>query len=194
MTAKGYCTTDDIALFLGVIFSGAQAAQCDSLIESAELEFDGETNRGWLVGAQTLEAWHIGNNSPDVWLKYAPVASISAFKGRSALGETETDLVADTDYEVMDLTTGHIRLVYPLLYDRVRVTYTPVATVPADVKQAIVELVAARLMPTLAPGTYGLDSVTLPDYSVRYSRAHVQTAFPPTTQKAIDRWRWWVVG
>ena len=193
MTAKGYCTSDDVAAFLGQSLSAGQLAQCDALIEAAELEFDGEVNRAWLTGAQTLEAWPIVY-SPDVWLKYAPVSSISAVKGRSALGETETDLVADTDYEVMDLTTGHIRLVYPLLYDRVRVTYTPVATVPADVKQAIVELVAARLMPTLAPGTYGLDSVTLPDYAVKFSRAHVQTAFPPTTQKAIDRWRWWVVG
>lgn len=194
MTTKGYCTYGDVEAFLGVTFTGAQATQCETLIEAAELEFDGETNRAWLTGAQTLEAWHIVNNSPDVWLKYAPVASISAFKGRSALGETETDLVADTDYEVVSLTTGQIRLVYPSLHDRVRVTYTPVATVPADVKQAVVELVAARLMPTMTPGTYGLDSVTLPDYAVKYSRAHVQVAFPPNTQRAIDRWRWWVVG
>jgi len=194
MMAKGYCTTDEVSGFLGVTFSGAHAVQCDALIEAAELEFDGETNRGWLVGVQTLEAHPVVNYSPNVWLKYAPVASISAVKGRSALGETETDLVADTDYEVVDLNTGHIRLVHPSLYDRVRVTYTPVATVPADIRQAIIELVAARLMPTLAPGTYGLDSVTLPDYAVKYSRAHVQVAYPPTTQRAIDRWRWWVVG
>lgn len=194
MTAKGYCSTADVEAFLGQNFSAGQAAQCESLIEAAELEFDGETNRAWLTGAQTLEAWHVVNCMPDVWLKYAPVSSISAFKGRSALGETETDLVADTDYEVMDLNTGHIRLVYPSLYDRVRVTYTPVTTVPADVKQAIIELVSARLMATLSPGTYGLDSLTLPDYSIKFARSHVQAVYPPTTQRAIDRWRWWMVG
>lgn len=194
MAAKGYCNTADVEAFLGQAFSAGQAAQCESLIEAAELEFDGETNRAWLTGAVTLEAWHVVNRSPDVWLKYAPVSSISAFKGRSALGETETDLVADTDYEVMDLNTGHIRLVYPASYDRVRVSYAPTDTPPADVKQAIIELVAARLLPTLSPGTYGLDSLTLPDYSVKFARSHVQSVYPPTTQRAIDRWRWWVVG
>lgn len=194
MAAKGYCTTDDVSAFLAQTFTAGQAAQCESLIEAAELEFDGETNRAWLVGAQTLEAWHIVNGSPDVWLKYAPVASISAVKGRSALGEAETDLVTDDDYEVIDLNAGHIRLVCPGGYDRVRVSYAPTDTPPADVKQAIIELVAARLMPTMAPGTYGLDSITLPDYGVKFARSHVQTAFPPTTQRAVDRWRWWVVG
>lgn len=194
MTAKGYCTDEEVEAFLGITFSVAQEAQANVLIEAAELEFDAETNRAWLEGAQTLEPWHIVNYSADVWLKYAPVSSISAFKGRSALGETETDLVADTDYEVIDLNAGHIRLVYPTLYDRVRVSYTPTDTPPADVKQAIIELVAARLMPTLAPGTYGLDSLTLPDYSAKFARSHVQTAYPPPTQRAIDRWRWWTVG
>lgn len=193
MSAKGYCTFSDVEAFLGVTFTGAQATQCESLIEAAELDFDGETGRAWLTGAQTLEAHHVGN-SADVWLKYAPLTTISAFKGRSGLGETETDLVADEDYEVMDLTTGHIRLVYPSLYDRVRVTYTPVATVPADIRQAVAEWVAARLMPALAPGTYGLDSVTLPDYAVKFSRAHVQESSPPNVQRVIDRWRYWVVG
>lgn len=193
MASKGYCTYTDVEAFLGVDFTAAQQAQCEAMIEAAELDFDGETGRAWLTGAQTLEAHHV-NNSADVWLKYAPLTTISAFKGRSGLGETETDLVADEDYEVMDLTTGHIRLVYPSLYDRVRVTYTPVTTVPADISQAIIEWVAARLQPTINPGFYGLDSVTLPDYAVKFSREHVQTMAPPNVRAVIDRYRYWVVG
>lgn len=192
MAAKGYCTFEDIEGLLGQTLTAGQRAQCESLIEAAELEFDGETGRAWMTGAQTLEVHYV--KSPNIFLKYAPVGSISAVKGRSALGEAETDLVADTDYEVRDLSTGLILLVTPNDYDRIRVTYTPVATVPADITRAIAEWVAARLMPSLTPGTYGLDSVTLPDYAVKFSRAHVQEMAPPNVRAVIDRYRYWVVG
>ena len=190
MTAKGYCTADDVAEFLALDFTAAQVAQCDTLIERAEVYFDNETERGFLVGVQTNEAHYV--SSQNVFLKYAPVTSIASIVGRDTLGESETTLVEDTDYEVIDLTIGRVRLVYPGSYDRVRVTYTPTDTVPGDVKQALVEMVAAWMSQALTPGTYGLDSYSLPDLTVRFARSHVQSVAPPMAQAVIDRYRYGV--
>jgi hypothetical protein len=188
MSAKGYCTVDDIAAFLGRTFTAAQLAQCDALIESAEIFIDEETNRGWLVGAQTDEAHYI--SSQNVWLRYAPVATVATVTGRSGLGETEETLTVDDDYEVQDLNGGLIVLTSPGNYDRVLISYTPVDTLPADLKQACIEIVSAWLQPSLAPGMYGLDSYSLPDLSVKFSRSHVQQPAPPMAQRVLDRYRY----
>ncbi len=188
MAAKGYCTVDDVEGFLARTFTAAQEMQCETLIESVEIYIDEETDRAWLTGAQTDEAHY--NPTCELYLRYAPVASVTAVTGRSGLGEDEEALVVDEDYEVRNLTTGLIHLVYPGNYDRVLVDYTPVATVPADLKQAVIELVAAWLQPHLQPGSYGLDSYSLPDLTVRFARSHVQEITPPNVRRIIDRYRY----
>lgn len=192
MAAKGYCAYTDIEAFLGKTLTSGQQAHCVNLIERAEKFIDEETNRGWLVGAQTDEAHFYPGY--DLYLKYSPVASVTAVTGRAALGETETTLVANTDYEVRSLADGYIYLLYPGNYDRVLVDYTPVNAAPADIKHACVELVASWMQPNFQPGTYGLDSIQLPDYTVRYARSHVQEAAPPTVQRILDRYRLLVHG
>ena len=190
MAAKGYCTTSDVADLLARTFTAAEEAQCAALIERAEAFIDGETGRGWLMGAQSNEVHFV--DSQNVFLRYAPVASITSIVGRLDVGEAETTLVADVDYEVMDLAIGQIRLLYPRSYDRVRVTYTPVATVPADLVQAMIEIVSSWMTPTLSPGTFGLDSYSLPDLTVRFARSHVQSVAPPLASRIIDRYRYGV--
>lgn len=188
MAAKGYITADDVADFLARILTPAQEAQCDKLIERMETYVDEETRRGWLVGVQTNEAHQV--DSQNVFLIFAPVASVTSVVGRAGLGETETTLTVDIDYEVMDLANGHIRLVNPGNYDRVRVTYTPVDTLPADLVQACIEIVANWLQPSLRPDSYGLDSYSLPDLTVRFARSHVQEVVPPLAMLVIDRYRY----
>lgn len=192
MAAKGYCEVEDVEALLQRTFTTAQSAQCAKLIERMETFVDEETGRAWLTGAQTDEAHFV--NSQNVFLKYAPVASVATVKGRSGLGEAETTLTVDVDYEVMDMALGKIRLVYPNSYDRIRVTYTPVDTVPADLVQACVEIVANWMQPTLQPGSFGLDSYSLPDLTVRFARSHVQQIAPPLAMKVLERYRWPVVG
>lgn len=188
MAAKGYCAYTDVETFLGKTFTAGQQTHCNNLIERAEIFIDNETNRGWLVGAQTDERFY--SPSFHIFLRYTPVTSITAVTGRAALAETETTLTANVDYEVRDLASGHISLVTPGSYDRVMVDYTPVASVPGDIKEACIELVANWMQPALQPGTYGLDSIQLPDYTVRYARSHVQEAAPPTVQRVLDRYRY----
>jgi len=188
MAAKGYCAAGDVAAMLALDFTAAQYAQCDLLIERAEAYIDAETGRGWLVGAQSNEAHTV--DSQNIYLKYAPVAIVTSIAARAGLGETETALTVDEDYEVVDLAIGHIRLVYPGDYDRVRVTYTPVATVPADLTQATIDMVAAWMIPTLTPGGFGVDSYSLPDLTVKFSRSHVQSPAPPLAAAIIERYRY----
>ena len=167
--------------------TSAQLSRAEQLIESAETYLDGEMGRAWLVGAQTQEA-HF-EPAEYLSLRYFPVTTVTAVYGRAGLGETEETLTADEDYEAQDLDAGIVRLVSPGSYDRIRVTYTPDDAVPADVAQACAELVAAWLGPTLRPGSYGLDSYSLPDLTVKFSRAHVQAAAPPMVRSVIERYR-----
>lgn len=191
MAAKGYCTYSDVETFLGKTFSVAQQTQCAALIERAEVYIDNETNRAWLVGAQTDEAHY--NPTCDIFLKYTPVASVTTVTGRYSLGLAEVTLTANEDYEVQSLTNGYIYLLSPGSYDRILVDYTPVASVPADIKQACIEIVANWMQPSLQPGTYGLDSIQLPDYTVRFARSHVQEAMPPAAKQIINLYRYPVV-
>lgn len=189
MAAKGYCTAQDVEELLGLSFTAAQQYQADNLIERAETWIDTYTNRGWLVGVQTNEE-HYTPASNELWLKYAPVDSVASVAGRDGVGESETVLTVDDDYEVRDLNNGLIWLVYPNSYDRVRVTYTPTASVPGDITQAALELVAAWMQPSLSPGSFGLDSYSLPDLTVRFARSHVQAAMPPTVTAILDMYRY----
>jgi len=190
MTAKGYCLASDVAAFLGKTFTAGQTTLCNDLIESAEADFDAQTGRGWLMGAQSNEVHYV--NSANIFLKYAPVTSVTTVLGRPGLGETEETLTVDDDFEILDLLNGHLYL-YVTGYDRLRVSYTPVATVPADIKRACVEIVANWMQPSLA-GSFGLDSIQLPDYSVRFARSHVQEVVPPFAMQVIARYRYPVHG
>lgn len=188
MAMKGYCTVEQVEAHLGISFTEAQTADCEGKIEAAETHFDEETGRGFLVGAQEGEAFHWPHY--ELWLRYAPVATVQEVRGRSGLGEAMAVLVEDEDYEVQELRSGLLRLVAPGNYDVVEVDYTPVDTTPADVRQAVVEQVAAWMKPGLEPGSFGLDSYSLPDLTVRYARSHVQSAATPLLARVIDRYRW----
>lgn len=187
MAAKGYCTNGDVANFLGVTLTSAQQTHADSLIETAEAYLDRRTNRAWLVGAQTDEAHYAPTY--DLFVKYPPVASVSAVKGRTALGESEETLTVDEDYEVRDLAAGHIRLLYPGSYDRVRVSYTPESSVPEDVKQATIELVALWMNPVLTGVDPNIRRYQLPDLEVEYSGGVAGRALPKIVLDVIENYR-----
>lgn len=156
------------------------------MIPAAEAFINNWTGRAWELAAQSLEAHY----APDylLMLGYFPVASVSAVKGRAGLGETETDLTEGTDYEVRDLESGIVYIVSPGSYDRIRVTYTPETAVPADITLACAEIVANWMQPALRPGSYGLDSYSLPDLSVKFARSHVQETAPPMATAILNKY------
>jgi hypothetical protein len=149
VAVRGYATVPDIEDRLALSLTVEQSIAAEALIEAAEAYVDREAGRSWLAGAVTDEA-HYAPAGPLLWLANAPLASASVtVKARTGPTATETTLVAGTDYEVEDLTTGRIRLLTGWDYDRVRVTYTPSTTVDPLATQAVVLLVAHWLSPAL---------------------------------------------
>lgn len=190
MAAKGYCTVDEVADFLGRTFTAEQDLHAERLIETAEADVDNYTHRGWLVGVQTDETHTYGEyRLGNLYLRYAPVSAVATVKGRAALGEAEVTLTADYDYEVIDLASGWIRLVYPASWDRIRVTYTPTATVPLDIQQATAEMVSHRLRSHLMPGSFGVTQLGLPDINVQF-RQYQAEDLPLSVTNRLDRWRY----
>lgn len=192
MAAKGYCSPTNVANFLGQTFTDAQKVHCEALIERAEVRIDTDTGRGWLVGAQTDEKHYYP--TCDIFLRYAPVDSVTTVSGRSGMGEAAEALTVDEDYEARDLENGYIYLVSPGSYDLVLVTYTPTDTVPGDIKQACIELASTWMQAALMAGMYGVDSYSLPDLTVRFARSHVQQAVPPAVRAILDLYRYPVHG
>jgi len=194
MTAKGYCENTDVQAFLGLTFSSAALAYAASRIESAENRIDNYTHRGWLVGPQTDERHErLGYWNGHLWLRYAPLASVETITGRSYLGGDETTLVAGSDYEVVDLAQGLVDLVLPWSWERLLVSYTPVDTVPTDIRDAAAELVAWWMQPSLRPDTYGLFSMSLPDLTMRFA-FHDTDALPPGVSDKLDPYVFPAVG
>jgi hypothetical protein len=185
---KGYCEVEDVAGFLGTSFEGAQVAQCSRLISSVEAMIDTVTNRGWLVGEQEDEIfWY-----PDsrIYLRFAPVASIEEVRAQtSAITDWETLTTADY---LVDLSAGWLRPAGRWM--RLAVDYTPVDAVPEDIRHAATEWTAFLMQPSLQPQSYGLDSYSLPDLTVRFARSHTGQAMPPTVAQILAHWRYLVTG
>lgn len=190
MAAKGYCTVDDVAAFLGRTFTPEQDIYCARMIETGEANVDSYCGRGWLVGAQSNEEHrYIEFVLGELYLRYAPVTSVASVAARSYMGEAEQTLTVDVDYEVVNLEAGLIRIVSPALWDRLRVTYTPTATVPLDIQQATAELVAHKMRPNLMPGSYGISQLGLPDLNVTF-RQYANEDWPLSVVNILDRWRY----
>jgi hypothetical protein len=189
MSAKGYITTAHVEAFLQKTLTAAQNAQCEVLLEPAETHVDNYCKRAWLTGVQTAEPHYRPGHH--LYLDYPPVETVTSITGRSGMGAAEETLTVNEDYEVRDLTAGLVYLVYPSSYDRIRVTYTPVATVPADIQQACIELVAHWLRPALMPDSHGVQSFQLPDLSVTY-RTYAAEAIPLTVQTLLAPYRFLV--
>lgn len=191
MAIKGYCRVGDVAAYLGTTLTEAQEARVESLIEAAEADMDREMNRAFLTGTVSNE---LHKSRRRLYLANPPLVSLTSVEGRVVDDPSEAweALVAGDDYELTNATTGEVHVAVFYSYAVLRVTYVPVDTVPADIREACVELVAARLQPTLNPSLYGVDSVTLPDYSVRYNRAMMGgAAFPPTVAETLERYHFW---
>lgn len=188
-TAKGYTDHLLVLNLLGIdAASEVRIAQATALIPAAEARIDAYCHRAWLVGVQTNEA-HYAPFGCDLYVLYPPCSAISAVAGRTGLTATEATLVAATDYEVQSLTAGRIRLVAPGLYDRLRVTYTPLTTIPADVQLAATMLTAHWLQTSLRQDLYGVESYRLPDLEVTYSRWSVTQDMPPSVESLLDPYR-----
>lgn len=198
MPPKGYCASADVEAYLGLTFTAAQTEQAVVLLPMAEDAVDAAMGHEYALGTQSNEAHYYP--SCDLYLRHAPITSVTSVAGRRGMTDTETTLTAGTDYEVRSLPAGHLYLVSPGRFDRVRVTYVPVATVPDLVKQATILTIAAWLQPTLTPGLTGVQSYKLPDLEVVYAKGTAigggNYSLPPNAREVLAQGGliWPVVG
>lgn len=188
MTAKGYLSNaaTSVATFLGQTLTSGQQAQANALLESAEQVVDAYCHRAWLTGAITgerheREAYWRG----DLYVNNPPLTALTSVTGRAGLGADEVTLVSGTDFELVDATSGLIKLAAPWAYDRLLVSYTPVTTAPALLQEAVAELIAWVMQPALRPDSYGLYSVGLPDLQLRFA-FHDVDDWPPGVKAKLD--------
>jgi uncharacterized phiE125 gp8 family phage protein len=171
----GKSDSDDDAL-LGVLCSAAQA-----LAESyCNRRFD---------GADYTE-YHDGG-SQSIWVLNPPITSVSALYDSPDRSYSASDLVDPEDY-VIYARRGEIRLDGAAFSEgpqTVKVVYkggygTGYAAVPADLKQALVE-VAAKKWREGKKGEFGLVSRAFPDGSVAFSAEDLL----PQIKLVLDRYR-----
>ena len=184
MPAKGYTNAATIGQFLGAELTQAQIAQAEALLTAVEAAIDAHCGRAWLVGVQTNEA-HYGPFVGDLWVKYPPIVTLTSVASRAGLTDTETTLVAGTDYEARDLAGGRIYLASPGSHERLRVTYTPTTDLPDDVGLAATMLAAHWLRPARSPDTYGVERLQLPDLSLTYARGYAGMEMPPAVEALL---------
>ena len=185
MPARGYTTVDTVASVAGLTLTGAQISLVDQvLIEAAEAWIEERTGRTWLTGIITSEP-HYGAG-PNLYLRTTPVTSIQAVTARYSLSDTpDTALVAGTTYEARDLARGW--LVLGTTYDRVLVSYTPAATVPARIQLAASLLVAHWLQPAMNGLMGGVESYSVGDLSVKLSAEMVKAGVPSEVLRLIPK-------
>lgn len=141
-----YSTPDKVAAFLGLTLSlGQDDLVTDDLEPAVRAYIDQFTGRSWEVSSPVTAEQHTVSGG-GVYLKHRPVSAISAASYRSPyIGASDTALVADSTYELLDGATGKLLVSAPD-GSILSVSYTHTGTaVPADIAHAATLLVAAQL-------------------------------------------------
>lgn len=185
---KGYTTGRRVAAYRGAVLTDAELGRIEPLIMAAEATIDGETGRSWLGGAIEDEAHPL--YGPAIWLDNKPVASIQSVAVRT-LGLTSTTvLVADSTYYVRDLNAGALWVPCWDTADELLVSYTPTASVPADLGLAATMLVAYWLRPAFDGISTDVKSYQIPgDISVTFRDDAVKGGLPDDVRAILARYR-----
>lgn len=199
MAARGYCTSGDVAAYLGRALDSAQTPRAAALVAIAETYIDRVTRRGWLLPPIVGERHEV--LAAEIYLLRAPVASVQAVRLRSRrVGDVATTLVAGSDYELLDADQGLLQLAGGFAADYegaglpawtsvgprsgipstyVAVDYTPDLPVPGDIALAAAQLVAHWLDLQLDPSRFGVAAVQFgAEVRITYDKAHVDRVVP----------------
>lgn len=142
--------------------------QATNLIDAAESWIDKRVASPWLEGAVSNEEH--GANGEYIQARKYPVGSFTTVQARIGFGETYTALVEGTDWEIIDLPHGWIRIPKWASYERFRISYTPssgAGVLPKEIELAASMLIARWLAPVLETvGGIGVDPNQIKSYSV----------------------------
>jgi hypothetical protein len=178
MAARGYTTQALVEAELGRVLTGGEVSAFAGLLEEVEAEIDARHLDGgpWLRTAPLVESHVITGRY--LFLQARPVTSITSITVRAqSPGSASSTLVASSDYELIDATTGALWLSPGYRGLLATITYTPSPSpgpaVPADIREAATLLLADRLTSranatTTAAVAAGISGYTIgPDLEVR---------------------------
>lgn len=218
MAAKFYTTIDAVSAYLGTAFTSDQEVQATALLPIAENFIDVETqgNGGWLNGPIVSEQYDLANSGHKFYLRSTPVASVESIYRRTLkVGDTPILLVAGTDYELLNPSTGEVLLAEMVAYSNYRgygfygdpawnpewgniggialtapmvalVSYTPVQTVPPLITQCATEIVAYWLQNNIHPERYGVGAEKTGMESVTYAKMITDGCFPANIERYFN--------
>ncbi len=181
-----YCSVADVESELGVTLDGDQSDRAETLIAAAQSFID-------LYCGQTFEASDpiIGERHPvyghTLYVHNAPVASVEAVRWRiTRIGEPFQTLRLGKEYDVVDLSTGLLRLIRDLYYSEVEIDYTPDISVPADIRDVTAQIVAQRMAPSVAGGTMPDDMKSFQVGTELRMDRFALDEFPPRALQVMD--------
>jgi len=156
--------------------TAAQEVEADAQIEAAESFIDAHVGRSWLGTSVVEDHFYLPGSL--LYLHGGGAASITSVVTRSAWNDTAAaTLVSGTDYEASDLANGILYLPYWRSYQRIRVTYVPLAAVPPLVREACKKLAAFWMGPTLDDAD-GVKAFSIGDFSISYRDVAVERGVP----------------
>ena len=139
-----YCTGDDVAAALGVTFTPEEEAHAEQLIAVAQDWIDEFTHQTWEASTPILAERH-RLEGPRVYLHVVPLASVEAvWQAPWYLGSTPTLIEALSGYQLVNATTGELRIA-GYRYGEILVDYTPAVTPPPAIVDACTQMVAGRM-------------------------------------------------
>lgn len=154
-----YATAAELAAYMGrSAFSGSQLTQANLYLDAATSWIDDQTGRTWSITSPITELHTINGNY--LYLNHKPITDVTSINVRPNYpGSSDTLLVADVGYEILDAAKGLIAFssTYPWLGTEAyrnyvaEVIYTHAIAVPANIKLACMMLAAIIMNNTINP-------------------------------------------
>lgn len=165
-----YCTLSDVKNYLNITSINSDTL-LSSLITSASAYIENWTNRVFSSSSNTAK--FNGNNSHIMMLKDYPIISVTSVKVGNTYYSASDGM--SVGYVADDVAIYLIGAIYEKGYSNIEISYTSgYATIPADIKQVCIDLVAYKfketdrvgiLSKTMAGEVVSFDSKDLKDQS-----------------------------
>ncbi len=143
-----YTSAAAVESHVGRTFTATQLAEADALLSAADAWINARLPYSYPQTALITEEFHLVEG-PYLFLHRTPIASVTSVTVRSrVLGAATTSLLAGTNYDLLNATSGMLRL-SGYLGGEALVTYTPAIALDPRLALAATKLVAFWLRPLL---------------------------------------------
>jgi hypothetical protein len=187
-TTIALVTTTSMNAYMGIATSSTEEGECDLVINAASkfaMMYCGRSN--WLT--TTLTEYYDGDNTDTLYLKSPPINSVTSIHIDDSVPRdwSDTDDLVDSDEYLTYSEEGKVVLdgdIYVQGKRNVKVIYSGgYGTVPADLQQAVKELVAFWYKRN-TDKRVGVTNVSVGDKSTSY-----EGELPRAVKMVLDRYR-----